>query len=182
VTAGAARLPWSFAPALDGMDVTQALQMQTAPLLPVGEAILEAGLARYEPGILNDPCWSAFLGAETRARASGLGLWADPYYSVIGPGSREPFAEKAGSTVIVEGNVAGVSIRKPRITLYFGERKGSDFSFEAAKPRLADLTGQTVRARGLLDLRFGPQVEISTLDAVEILGPEKAAATPGAPK
>jgi micrococcal nuclease len=172
--------------------VTQALQTRTAPLLPVGEAILEAGLARYQPGILNDPCRSALLGAETRARASGLGLWADPYYSVIGPGSREPFAEKAGATVIVEGNVAGVSIQKPRITLYFGERKGSDYAvtivplnskaFEAAKPLLADLTGQTVRARGLLELRLGPQVEISTLDAVEILGPEKAAATPGAPK
>jgi endonuclease YncB( thermonuclease family) len=181
-----------FAPAVEGMDVTQALQMQMAPLLPVGEAILDAGLARYEADIPNDPCRSAMLGAEARARASGLGLWADPYYSVLVPGSRQPLAEKAGSTVILEGNVTVVRIRKPRITLYFGQRKGSDFSvaigplkskeFEAAKPRLADLAGQTVRARGLLDLRLGPQVEASTLDAVEVLGPQTAAATPGAPK
>jgi hypothetical protein len=172
--------------------VTQARQMQTATLLPVGEAILEAGLARYEADVPSDPCRSAMLGAEARARVSGLGLWADPYYSVLVPGSRQPLAEKAGSTVIVEGNVTGVRIRKPRITLYFGQRKGSDFSvaigplsskeFEAAKPRLVDLAGQTVRARGLLDLRFGPQVEASTLDAVEVLGPQTAAATPGGPK
>jgi endonuclease YncB( thermonuclease family) len=181
-----------FGRAPERSDVTQARQMQTATLLPVGEAILEAGLARYEADVPNDPCRSAMLGAEARARVSGLGLWADPYYSVLVPGSRQPLAEKAGSTVIVEGNVTGVRIRKPRITLYFGQRKGSDFSvaigplnskeFEAAKPRLVDLAGQTVRARGLLDLRFGPQVEASTLDAVEALGPQTAAATPGGPK
>jgi endonuclease YncB( thermonuclease family) len=86
-----------FAPAVEGMDVTQALQMQMAPFLPVGEAILDAGPARYEADIPNDPCRSAMLGAEARARASGLGLWADPYYclSLLSLGGSILFGSRA---------------------------------------------------------------------------------------
>ena len=137
-------------------------------------------------------CRDHFLAAEAGARASGLGLWSDPYYAVIGAGDRDSFAEKAGSPVIVEGRVIGLSIRKPRITLYFGPRKGSDFSvtilprdnkaFEAAHTRLAGLAGQNIRVRGLLDTRFRPQIEISDLDAVEVIGQEQRAAASSALK
>lgn len=94
--------------------------------------------------------------------------------------------------MIVEGRVIGLSIRKPRITLYFGPRKGSDFSvtilprdnkaFEAAHTRLAGLAGQNIRVRGLLDTRFRPQIEISDLDAVEVIGQEQRAAASSALK
>ena len=73
--------------------------------------------------------------------------------------------------------------------LYFGPRRGGDFSvtilprnsktFEAAYSSLARLTGQTVRVRGLLDTRFGPQIEISDPDEVEAAGQDAAA--PGSP-
>ena len=131
--------------------------------------------------------------AEAGARASGLGLWADPYYAIIAAADRLSFAEKAGSSVIVEGRITGVASRRPRITLYFGPRQGWDFSvtilprnratFETAYSSLSGLTGQTVRVRGLLDIRFGPQIEISDPDEVEAAGQgQDAAAGSPAPR
>ena len=156
----------------------------------VGEALIDAGLARYQPLAGAGPCRSALLAAEQAARTSGLGLWADPYYSVIAAADRESFAEKAGSSVIVEGRVTGIGGRRPRITVYFGPRSGWDLSvtilprdrkaFEAAYSILAGLAGQKIRARGLLDTRFGPQIEISDLDAVELIGKEQGSAVPAA--
>lgn len=148
-------------------------------LLPVGEAIIDAGLARYAASMANDPCRGVLLAAEAQARASALGLWADPYYAVIAAGDRDSLAEKAGSMVIVEGRVAGLKVRKPVIMLYFAPRKGAEFAvtvlprngkaFAAAHTRLAGLTGQDVRIRGLVNTRFGPQIEISDLDALEVV-------------
>jgi endonuclease YncB( thermonuclease family) len=157
--------------------------------LPVGEALIDAGLARYEPSVAALPCRSVLLAAEAGARASGLGLWADPYYAIIAAADRPSFAEKAGSSVIVEGRITGIASRRPRITLYFGPRQGGDFSvtilprnsktFEAAYSSLAGLTGQTVRVRGLLDTRFGPQIEISDPDEVEAARQGQNPAAPG---
>jgi endonuclease YncB( thermonuclease family) len=159
--------------------------------LPVGEALIDAGLARYEPGAVARPCRSALLAAEAGARASGLGLWADPYYAIIAAADRPSFAEKAGSSVIVEGRITGIASRRPRIALYFGPRQGGDFTvtilprnsktFEAAYASLAGLTGQTVRVRGLLDSRFGPRIEISDPDELEAAGQGQDAAAPGSP-
>jgi hypothetical protein len=159
--------------------------------LPVGEALIDAGLARYERSAAARPCRSALLAAEAGARASGLGLWADPYYAIIAAADRLSFAEKAGSSVIVEGRIIGIASRRPRIMLYFGPRRGGDFSvtilprnsktFDAAFSSLAGLTGHTVRVRGLLDARFGPQIEISDPDDVEAAGQGQDAAAPGSP-
>jgi endonuclease YncB( thermonuclease family) len=159
---------------------------QSQLLLPVGEAIIDAGLARYAASVANDTCRGVLLAAEAQARASALGLWADPYYAVIAAGDRDSLAEKAGSTVIVEGRVAGLKVRKPLITLYFAPRRGAEFSvtvlprdgkaFAAAQTRLAGSTGQDIRVRGLLDMRFGPQIEITDLDALEVVGQGQIAA------
>jgi hypothetical protein len=162
-----------------------------SPHLPVGAALIDAGLARYESSAAARPCRSALLAAEAGARVSGLGLWADPYYAIIAAADRLSFAEKAGTFVIVEGRITGIASRRPRITLYFGPRQGGDFSvtilprnsktFEAAYSSLAGLTGRTVRVRGLLDTRFGPQIEISGLDELEAAGQGQDAAAPGSP-
>ncbi len=162
-----------------------------SPHLPVGAALIDAGLARYESSAAARPCRSALLAAEAGARVSGLGLWADPYYAIIAAADRLSFAEKAGTFVIVEGRITGIASRRPRITLYFGPRQGGDFSvtilprnsktFEAAYSSLAGLTGRTVRVRGLLDTRFGPQIEISGPDELEAAGQGQDAAAPGSP-
>jgi endonuclease YncB( thermonuclease family) len=162
--------------------VPQISERQSQRLLPVGEAIIDAGLARYKANTPDDPCRGSLLAAEREARTSGLGLWADQYYAIIATGDRDSFAENAGSTVIVEGRVTGLNVRRPKITLYFGPPgfsvtilpRGSK-AFAAAQTRLAGLTGQTIRVRGLLDTRFGPQIEISALDALEVVGQEQSA-------
>jgi hypothetical protein len=110
-------------------------------------------------------------------------------YAIIAAADRPSFAEKTGSSVIVEGRITGIASRRPRITLYFGPRQGGDFSvtilprnsknFEAAYSSLAGLTGQTVRVRGLLDTRFGPQIETSDPDEVEAAGQGQNPAAPG---
>ncbi|MGH6935760.1 MAG: thermonuclease family protein, partial [Methylocella sp.] len=159
--------------------------------LPVGEALIDAGFARYEPSAAARPCRSVLLAAEAAARASGLGLWADPYYAIVAAADRLAFAEKAGSSVIVEGRITGIASRGPRITLTFGPRQGWDFSvtilprnsktLDAVYARLAGLIGQTVRVRGLLDTRFGPQIEISDPDELEAVGQAQEATAPGSP-
>jgi endonuclease YncB( thermonuclease family) len=160
--------------------------------LAVGEALIDVGLARYEPSAASHPCRTALITAEASARAARVGLWADPYYAVIAAADFESFAERAGSSVIAEGRVSGVGGHRPRITLYLGPRKGLDLSvtilprnnkeFEAAYSNLARLTGETIRVRGLLDMRFGPQIEISDTDAVEVIGQEPGAAASPPPR
>jgi endonuclease YncB( thermonuclease family) len=147
--------------------------------LPVAQAILEAGLARFAPDAGVRHCRDVLLKAEAGARAAALGLWTDPYYAIMAAADHESFAEKAGTFVIVEGHVSGVDTGGFRATLSFGPRRGQDFSvtilqrnikiFNAAGFNLASFAGQIIRVRGLLDTRFGPQIEISSPDEVEIV-------------
>ncbi len=159
-----------------------------APALSVAAAALDAGLARFEPGAAARRCRAFLLASEAAARAGALGLWADPYYAIIAAGDRESFPEKAGTSVIVEGRVEAVGADAFRTSLFFGRRRGWDFSvtilqrniknFSAAGWDLANFKGQTVRVRGLLDMRFGPQIEISTPDEIETIAEGQTAAAP----
>ena len=154
-------------------------ERQDDPLLPVGEALLDAGLARYDPGPAAHDCKASLLAAEAAARTAALGLWADPYYSVIAATDHPSFAEKFGTAVIVEGRITAIADRRPRIMLYFGPRPGWDFSvaffqqsskaFEESYASIAAFNGRNVRVRGLLDGRFGPQIEISDPDEIEVI-------------
>ncbi|HET6376535.1 MAG TPA: hypothetical protein VFF88_10850, partial [Methylocella sp.] len=84
----------------------------------------------------------------------------------------------------------GIGGQRPRIKLYFGPRKGRDLSvtavprnsaaYRAASAKLTALQGHRVRVRGLLDMRFGPEIEIQDLDALELDTAEPASALPEA--
>lgn len=147
----------------------------------VAGAALEAGLARFEAGEASRRCRAYLLGREGAARAAGLGVWADPYYAVLAPGDRAAFAERAGTTAIVEGEVVDVETSDYRVALLFGERRGRDFSvsierrdlkrFAAAGLDPATLKGGKVRVRGVLDLRFGPRIEIERPEEIELIAP-----------
>ena len=159
-----------------------------AAMLPLARAVIEAGLARYEPSAAARPCRAFLLAAEAAARAAALGLWADPYYAIIAAGDHESFSEKAGTSVIVEGRVADVEQGAFRTTLFFGDRRGRDFSvtilqrnvktFSATGVNVANFKGQTIRVRGLLDMRFGPQIEVSSPDEVEMMTQGSSLAPP----
>ncbi|ACK50326.1 nuclease (SNase domain protein) [Methylocella silvestris BL2] len=157
-----------------------------SPPISVAGAALDAGLARFESGAAGRRCRAFLLAAEGAARAAALGLWGDPYYAVIAASDRASFAEKTGTSVIVEGRVARVEEDKFRTLLLFGERRGWDFSvtilqrnrklFTAAGLDVSTLKDKTVRVRGLLDMRFGPQIEIERPDEIEAMTPGQDAA------
>ncbi|WOJ88598.1 hypothetical protein RZS28_12305 [Methylocapsa polymorpha] len=156
--------------------------------------MLDAGLARFEPSADARPCRAALLAAEASARSAALGVWGDPYYAVIAAADRASFTEKAGTSVIVEGRVTHVDVGGVRMTLLFGPRRGWDFSltilqrnikkFDAAGLNLAGFAGRVLRVRGLLDMQFGPQIEISGPDAIEVITQDRdeAAADPAPPR
>ena len=64
--------------------------------------------------------------------------------------------------------------------LYFRPHQGWDFSVTIYS-RIK--RSRSVRVRGLLDTRFGPQIEISNPDEIEIIGQDQdaQAAHPGTP-
>lgn len=149
------------------------------PPVSLAQALIVEGLARVRISPVN-PCLHQFLEAETQARDSGLPIWTDPDTAVIAAGDSEAFVGREGSLVIVEGQVSGIGTSGYRTWLNFGPNHFRDFSVTILKPNLKifdkvglslqSLTGQRLRVRGLLDLRFGPQIEIADPAAIELLG------------
>jgi endonuclease YncB( thermonuclease family) len=145
----------------------------------LAEAILDAGLARYRPDAAAHPCRDALLAAEAEARSAKIGLWADPYYAVLPAADRDSFAKVPSGMVLVEGTVASLGETAARFYLNFGPRRGSDFAItlpkrdanalEKAGLKVHDLVGKRLRVRGLLDATFGPQMELSDPDGLELI-------------
>ena len=164
---------------------------QDPPVLSVGLAMVEAGLARAHPEPEAHDCWPALTHAETKARAAGLGLWGDPYYAVRDAADIASLETATGSMAVVQGRVSRIGQGRSRLFIGFGKR-GSDFELHLSKRDLfilaelgldqAKLSGVAVRARGYLDDRFGPSIDVTEADQVEVLsrpeagGGEQAAA------
>ena len=170
------------------------------------EAIAE-GLGRYLAEPAARSCRGALLAAEEKARVAKLGLWSDPYYSVLAADDGAGFSERSGTIVLAEGRLTGVQVDPYRTTLRFAASKVRRNSsgtgsfgghmlvatilprnlktFEAQKVDLKALIGQQIRFRGLLDLRFGPRIELSSPDEVELepgsIAPPVEAAPPSHP-
>jgi endonuclease YncB( thermonuclease family) len=148
------------------------------PEIGIAEAILDAGLARYRPDAAH-PCRDLLLAAETDARAEKIGLWADQYYAVLPGADRAAFAQPRTGMVIVEGVATSLGETASRFYLNFGPRRGADFAItlpkrdatalEKAGLKVRELVGRRLRARGLLDATFGPQMEVSDPDGLELL-------------
>ena len=145
----------------------------------LGLRLVAQGLARVGPSH-TDPCLIQLLAAEIQARNAKLGLWADSYYSVLAAHSSAALSAHAGEFVIVEGVVQRIGQTSARIYLDLGPARGSNlsvtFSRQNAKA-FADggiapdaLVGKTIRVRGLLETRTGPQIEIYTPAAIEVMG------------
>jgi hypothetical protein len=141
------------------------------PPLSVAEALVEAGLARVRPEAEDADCLQRLRGLEAYALKQGLGLWAHPRLRPLPAADRQAFAGRAGEQVIVQGRVESVSATGYATYLNFGPIRTADFSIairsrvrpqiEAVLGPLDDLRGGLVEVRGLLDSRFGPQIEIN---------------------
>jgi endonuclease YncB( thermonuclease family) len=149
------------------------------PAEAVADFLLAQGFARFMPMPEAHACRIAFLAAEEKARHAKLGLWDDPYYAIIEATNRAAFAAKAATNIIVEGRLVEVTSTSFRSTLQFAARHERAFSvtilqrnvaiFERSGLDFRALIGSTLRVRGFLDLRFGPQIEISSADNIELI-------------
>ncbi len=166
-------------------------------------AAIEAGLGRYRPEVAAHACRDVLLAAEARARTASLGLWSDPYYAVIAVGDEGGFAARSGTQVVASGVLAAVQPGPFRTLLRFapnglvdhpaaGSRRGQVLSasmlprttrlFKAQHVNMDALIGRTLRFRGLLDVRFGPRIELADPDDVEVLpSPDPATPPPTSP-
>ena len=148
----------------------------------LAELALAAGLARFNAEPAAHACRDALLAAEAKARSAAVGLWRDPYYAVLAADERTAFAERSATLVLAEGRLTGVDADAYRTKLRFAvqDRNGHDSLvatilphtmklFETQGVSFSSLIGRKLRLRGLLDLRFGPELELTGPDAVEML-------------
>jgi len=151
----------------------------------VAMALLSAGYARVRPEFEARDCAAARLAVEDGARRAGLGLWSEPDYTVIQSSDAAALRSRDGQFVVIEGRVRRVGFGRSRLYLDLVPRDGPTIvvarKLESALVRAGRpvdmLAGQTIRARGALDDRIGPRIEINEPAMIEIVRPLEA---PGA--
>jgi endonuclease YncB( thermonuclease family) len=143
----------------------------------VALALLAAGWARVRPQFETRGCADERLKSEAEARVKGLGLWRDPAYRVIDAAKVDSLSGQGGRFVIIEGKVRRVGFGRSRLYLDFGARDGVSVvvarrltpAFTRAGKALETMTGRKVRARGALDDRFAPRIEVSDPAMIELV-------------
>jgi endonuclease YncB( thermonuclease family) len=144
----------------------------------VQQALLERGAARVSANSGDYSCAAGLLAAEQRARAAGLGLWADPAYLVRNAEDPAEILAVRGGFAVVEGKVLSVRENNGLIYLNFGRRWSEDFTttvlkrheqaFAKAGIPLKKLAGQRVRVRGTVEERGGPWIDAASPSQIEI--------------
>jgi endonuclease YncB( thermonuclease family) len=134
----------------------------------LSDDFLRAGVARVKPEFETRNCESARLEAERVARAARIGLWGEAG-AVLSADDADALAAAEGRFVVVEGRITRVGVGRSRFYLDFGGRGGftvvvlrkAEAAFQRRGLALAALSGQSLRARGVLDHRFGPRIELA---------------------
>jgi endonuclease YncB( thermonuclease family) len=145
-------------------------------------ALLSAGHARVRPEFEARACASVRLAAEDRARRGGLGLWRDPAYSVVEASDANALRARDGQFIVIEGEVGRVGFGRSRLYLDLIPHDGPTVVI-ARKVALAlarggrpveGLTGEVIRARGALDDRLHPRIEVNEPAMIEVVrGPTR---------
>jgi endonuclease YncB( thermonuclease family) len=140
--------------------------------------LIGRGHARVPARVGERACATALLARERAARASNLGLWADPYYVVRPADDAAAVAAERGRFAIVEGKVLSVRESGPTIYVNFGRRWTQDFTVTIAKRNESAFTraglepkrlqGLRVRVRGYVEQRGGPWVEATRPEQIEL--------------
>ncbi len=150
-----------------------------APIVSIGAALLEEGLARFRPDPPSAPCATAYLAAEATAREARRGLWSDGAMQTVaaGEGARSLLQRKG--MVILEGRISSFGESRGLVFLNFGQKRAEAVSIVVLRRNLAmlqgsginpaKLVGRKVRVRGLIETGFGPRIEVSTPAEIEIL-------------
>jgi micrococcal nuclease len=141
-------------------------------------ALLARGYARVGAHAGNRACATELLAREHVARAARLGLWADPYYAIVGAESGAELLAERGRFSVAEGKV--FSVRESGGTVYvnFGRRWSEALTVTISKRReriftqaglsLKSLQNRFVRVRGWVDERNGPRIEASYPEQIEL--------------
>jgi endonuclease YncB( thermonuclease family) len=140
--------------------------------------LIARGNARVSARVGERACANALLARERAARASNLGLWADPVYVIRPADDAAAVAAERGRFAIVEGKVLSVRESGPVIYVNFGRRWTQDFTVTIAKRNEAAFTsaglepkrlqGRRVRVRGYVEQRGGPWVEATRPEQIEL--------------
>jgi hypothetical protein len=140
--------------------------------------MVAGGYARVAAQVETTACAAELLSRERAARAGKLGLWADPYYGLLGAESLAELRAEQGHFAVVEGKV--LSVRESGGTIYvnFGRRwsqaltvtisKRHERIFAAAGMPPKTLENRRVRVRGFVDERNGPRIEATRPEQIEI--------------
>ena len=144
----------------------------------VAPAMVAAGFARVGAQVETMACAVELLSQERAARASRLGLWAEPYYVVFEAGNGAALLDHQGQFAIVEGKVASVRTSGSIIYINFGRRwsealtvtiqKRHERIFSASGIAPGSLESRRVRVRGWIDERGGPRIEATRPEQIEI--------------
>ena len=142
--------------------------------------LLARGLALVRPETETRECEAERLDAEAAARAAAEGVWAGRG-AVLDAGDATALARADGVFVLVEGVVRRVGEGRAKVYLDFAGRNG--FSVLAARKAeplflrsgvdLKALAGRRLRVRGVMDVRFGPRIEIADPAMIELLDSAK---------
>jgi hypothetical protein len=107
-----------------------------------------------------------------------LGIWADPDFAVLSGDERRDFSNRAGTLALVEGCIGSIGHTAPRLYLNFGGGRGglsltisrrNQPLFERAGLTEKNLLHKTLRARGVLEIGFGPQIELFHPSQIEFM-------------
>ena len=162
-----------FAAGLSGMASPQAE-------VSVSEAILEAGLARARPDPSIDLCWARYLTLEREARQTRSGVWANPFDAILDPKDRQALEAHLGRLVLVEGQARELHEGRSRLYVRLADQPGNlaitierraalRLAKQGADPK--SWAGRRLRVRGFLDDRWGMQIDVTSAQQIELLGP-----------
>ncbi len=153
------------------------LALPGAAPVDAAELLVGEGLAIVDAGTRGALCRPGLLAVEASSRAARTGLWREA--ATLAADDLAGLAARTGTFAIVEGRIVSVGVRRERTYLNFGRDFARDFSVTLPKRSWASLVatgvsqdalrGRHVRARGVLEMRRAPGMEVVAADMLEIL-------------
>jgi len=161
-----------------GRLLAQATVVRDGRRQSVAHEMLAQGFARVSAEVGERPCAEELLRRERAAREAKLGLWAEPYYAVVGAETLPELVAERGRFAVVEGEVWSVRESGGTIYVNFGRRwsqgltvtiaKRNERNFIAAGLPPRTLEHRRVRVRGFIEERNGPRIEATRPEQIEI--------------
>lgn len=139
-------------------------------------AMLSKGLARVAMSPDRHECVHELYAAEAQARGQHEGIWRSQAYAVRKPAD---LADAYGSFQIVEGKVLSSGMSNGRAYLDFGRNWRHDFKVTVSPDDLKrfrdagvdplSYEGFTIRVRGYVERMGGPEIEVASPQAIEVV-------------